>query len=69
MARLVVGQGDTETDTEAGASEAATSEAKGRRVERSNSRVTRVSNLIKWPKNKDKEKTGANLYVSDTSQV
>ena len=70
MARLVVGQGDAETDTEAGLSEPVTSEAKGRRMERSNSRVTRVSNLIKWPKNKDKEKsTAANLYVSDTSQV
>jgi len=71
VARLVVGQGDAETDTEAGLSDPVTSEAKGRRVERSNSRVTRVSNLIKWPKNKDKDKssTAANLYVSDTSQV
>ena len=70
VARLVVGQGEAETDTEAGASNPVTSEAKGRRVERSNSRVTRVSNLIKWPKNKEKEKTtAANLYVSDTSQV
>ena len=47
-----------------------TSEKHGRKVERSNSRVTKVSNLIKWPKSKDKDKSSAaNLYVSDTSQV
>ena len=75
MARLVVGggvQGEAETDTEVTSEvRSVISEARSRgKVERSNSRVTKVSNLIKWPKNKDKEKsTAANLYVSDTSQV
>ena len=47
-----------------------TGDKHGRKVERSNSRVTQVSNLIKWPKSKDKDKSSAaNLYVSDTSQV
>ena len=38
-------------------------------VERSASRVTKVSNLMRWPRQKDKDKASANLYVSDTSQV
>jgi len=38
-----------------------------RKVERSNSRVTRVSNLIRWPRKQDKDKT--TLSVSDYSQV
>ena len=76
VARLVVGggvQGEAETDTEVTSEvRSVISEARSRgKVERSNSRVTKVSNLIKWPKNKDKDKssTAANLYVSDTSQV
>ena len=76
MARLVVGrgvQGEAETDSEVTSEvRSVISEARSRgKVERSNSRVTKVSNLIKWPKNKDKDKssTAANLYVSDTSQV
>ena len=40
-----------------------------RTVERSNSRVTKVSNLMRWPRQKDKDRSSANLYVSDTSQV
>ena len=40
-----------------------------RTVDRSNSRVTKVSNLMRWPRQKDKDKSSANLYVSDTSQV
>ena len=41
------------------------------RLERSNSRTvgSKVTNLIKWPKSKEKEKSSANMYVSDTSQV
>ena len=48
------------------------SERGGKPVERSNSRVSKVSNLMRWPKQprqKDKDKASANLYVSDTSQV
>ena len=45
------------------------SERGGRPVERSNSRVNKVSNLMRWPRQKDKDKASANLYVSDTSQV
>ena len=38
-----------------------------RKVERSNSRVTKVSNLIRWPKKQEKDKNG--FSVSDSSQV
>jgi len=44
-----------------------TCEKPPRKVERSNSRVTRVSNLIRWPRKQDKDKT--TLSVSDYSQV
>ena len=43
--------------------------AAGKPVERSNSRVNKVSHLMRWPRQKDKDKASANLYVSDTSQV
>ena len=43
--------------------------AAGKPVERSNSRVNKVSHLMRWPRQKDKDRASANLYVSDTSQV
>ena len=43
------------------------SEKPQRKVERSNSRVTKVLNLIRWPRKQDKNKT--NLSVSDHTQV
>jgi len=73
VARLVVGHTNTDTgaETDNDRDNEATSDKQtcGRKIERSNSRVTKVSNLIKWPKSKDKDKSSANLYVSDTSQV
>ena len=45
------------------------SEREGKPVERSNSRVNKVSHMMRWPRQKDKDKPSANLYVSDTSQV
>ena len=66
VARLVVG---TDTDHETDTLETSEKSRARTRVERSNSRVgTKVSNLIKWPK-KEKSSSGANMYVSDTSQV
>ena len=40
-----------------------------RKVERSDSRVTRESNVIRWPRKQDKDKTNMSVNVSDYSQV
>ena len=64
VARLVVGNNKQDKEEEV-------SEKLGGKVERSNSRMNKVSNLIKWPKTKEKteKSSAAHLYVSDTSQV
>ena len=74
MSRFVVradeqGGGETHNPTLKSSIDVGESERGGKPVERSNSRVNKVSNLMRWPRQKDKDKPSANLYVSDTSQV
>ena len=66
VARLVVGQ-HNEADTDTEHRDTTDTSDKRNKIERSNSRVSKVSNLIKWPK-KEKDKSAA-MYMSDTSQV
>ena len=61
--------GETHNPTRKSSIDVAESEREGKPVESSNSRVNKVSHMMRWPRQKDKDKPSANLYVSDTSQV